>query len=152
MWIFILAPSGVGKTYYNENQKEKHWLDGDELWEGANAHPRGPWWLSPVDVLIEIENKSDTITVQAKKIGFWILGSMNDWLRPDAIVIPDLNVHKKYIITREKDSYDGGITSDRFDHMLHERKMARRWVKKGVPLFKSVEEAADYLAKLYNKK
>lgn len=147
--FFIFAPSGVGKTYFIENQKEQHWMDGDDLWEGANAHPYGPWWLSSVDILIEIEDKSDVITVQAKKLGFWILGSMNDWLRPDALVIPDWNVHKKYIIKREQESYDGGASSDRFDQVLHQRKMTRRWIKKGVPLFKSVSEATDYLAKKY---
>ncbi len=145
--FFILAPSGAGKSYFINGQKEKHWMDADELWEGANAHPYGPWWLSPVNILIEIEEKSDIITIQAKKLGFWIIGSMCAWLKPDAVVVPDWNVHKKYIITREQNSYDGGATSDRFDHVLHERKMIRKWTKKGVPLFKSVGEAVDYLTK-----
>ncbi|KKP64261.1 MAG: hypothetical protein UR60_C0025G0017 [Candidatus Moranbacteria bacterium GW2011_GWF2_34_56] len=33
--FFILAPSGAGKTYYIKNQKAKHWIDGDLLWEAV---------------------------------------------------------------------------------------------------------------------
>lgn len=28
---FIYGPSGVGKTYFVEHQKEKNWIDGDVL-------------------------------------------------------------------------------------------------------------------------
>ena len=29
--FFIMAPSGAGKTYFIDRQKEKHWMDGDTL-------------------------------------------------------------------------------------------------------------------------
>jgi hypothetical protein len=147
---FIVAPSGTGKTYFLERQRENHWLDGDTLWEETNAHPKGPWWLD-LPTAIEADHKSDEITSQAKKLGLWIIGASNDWLRPDAVVLPPWSTHKKYIKTREKESYDGGATSDMLPRVLNHRKWLRRWGKVGVPIFKSVQEAAEYLEKKYKE-
>lgn len=146
--FFIMAPSGSGKTYFINNQKEKHWMDGDALWETANAHPTGPWWLEP-EKIDEIDQRSDIITTQAKRLGFWIIGASNNFLKPDAIVLPHWSTHKRYISKREKENYDGGATSDRLAQVLSHRRWIRRWVKQGVPSFKSVKEAADFLAKSY---
>jgi hypothetical protein len=35
--LFILAPSGSGKTFFVTKQKAKDWIDGDILWPMANA-------------------------------------------------------------------------------------------------------------------
>jgi hypothetical protein len=142
---YILAPSGSGKTYFVNSQTEKHWLDGDELWMAAKAHPNGVWWLDSIDKIQEIARRSDIITEQAKKLGFWIIGADKDNLVPDAIVIPPWEVHKKYITTREHGSYDGGATSTDFEQVLGHRK----WIEEtcaDVPKFESVAEAAAYLA------
>lgn len=147
--FFIMAPSGAGKTYFIEHQKEKHWLDGDSLWEATNAHPKGEWWLEGGEVIDEIDQKSDVITAQAKKLGFWIIGASNNWLKPDAIVLPHWSTHKRYIKSRETESYDGGATSDRLNQVLGHRRWIRKWVKQGVPCFNSVQLAADFLAKSY---
>jgi hypothetical protein len=144
--FFILAPSGAGKTYFIKNQKEKHWIDGDLLWEATHAHPKGAWWLESLEIMDEIDQRSDVITVQAKKLGFWIMGASNFWLKPDAIVLPHWNTHKKYIRTRETTNYDGGATSDRLSQVLEHRKWIRGWIKKGVPAFKSIQEAVNYLS------
>lgn len=145
--FFIMAPSGAGKTYFIDRQKEKHWIDGDSLWETANAHPKGEWWLESGEIIDEIDSRSDFITNEAKKIGFWVIGASNNWLKPDAIVLPNWSTHKKYIKAREMNNYDGGATSDRLSQVLRHRKWIRRWTKKGVPVFQSVEEAADSLAR-----
>ena len=145
-----MAPSGTGKTYFVERQKEKHWMDGDVLWESAFAHPAGPWWTEPIPVIDEIDQRSDVITVQAKKLGFWIIGASNNWLPPDAIVIPDWETHKSYINAREKGNYDGGATSEHLQQVLNHREWILRWVEKGVPKFESVQEATAYLEKDYN--
>jgi len=144
--FFIMAPSGVGKTYFVDHQKEKHWIDGDKLWEATNAHPRGPWWLESLEVINEIDARSDIVTMQAKKLGFWIMGASNNWLKPDAIVLPHWSTHVRYIKYRESHDYDGGAKSDRLQQVLHHRAWIRRWVKLGVPQFKSVQEATDYLS------
>src|SRR3989344_2998776 len=134
---FIMAPSGSGKTYFIDRQKEKHWMDGDSLWEATNAHPSGFWWLG--DNIEEIDQRSDVITMQAKRLGFWIIGASNNFLKPDAIVLPHWSTHKRYIKTREKENYDGGATSDRLGQVLGHRRWIRKWVKQGVPCFKSVK-------------
>lgn len=150
--FFILAPSGSGKTYFINHQKEKHWIDGDILWEKANAHPTEEWWLESREVNDEVDQKSDIITMQAKKLGFWILGASNFWLPPDAIVLPHWSTHKKYIKARETNNYDGGATSDRFGQVLHHRQRIRKWKRSGVPEFKSIAEATECLTKRYGSR
>ncbi|EKE20563.1 MAG: hypothetical protein ACD_7C00526G0002 [uncultured bacterium] len=143
--FFILAPSGAGKTYYIKNQKSKNWIDGDILWEATNAHPREEWWLN-LDSITEVDQKSDIITSQAKKMGFWIMGASNYWLKPDAVVVPNWSKHKKYIKIREENHYDGGAKSDKLQLVLSHRKEILKWAKKGVPKFDSIEKAVDYLS------
>jgi hypothetical protein len=142
---YILAPSGAGKTYFVNSQKEKHWLDGDLLWMGAKAHPDGAWWLEGIDTIQTIARRSDVITEQAKKLGFWVIGADKDTIVPDAIVLPPWEKHQELIRMREKGNYDGGATSADFDQVLGHRK----WIEEScgdVPRFESVVEATAYLA------
>jgi len=143
--FFILAPSASGKTHFIDTQKKKHWIDGDSLWESTNAHPKGKWWLEGLDVIEKIDRRSDVITSEAKDMGFWIIGASNNWLKPDAIVLPHWSTHKKYIASR------GEATPNMFKMVLNHRKCIRKWTKQGVPSFTSVREATDFLAKLYTK-
>lgn len=147
---FIMAPSGAGKTYFLNHQKERDWIDGDTLWEKTNAHPSGEWWTwgELIDI---IDQRCDVITQQSKMLGLWVMGASNNWLAPDAIVLPHWSTHKKYIQTRERENYDGGATSDRLPQVLGHRRWIAQWKRKGVPCFKSVQEAADYLADQYKK-
>lgn len=141
---YILAPSGAGKTHFVNSQKEKHWMDGDLLWVAAKAHPAGSWWLEDIDTIQKIARRSDVITEQAKKLGFWIVGADKGTIVPDAIVIPPWDVHKKSIVNREHNNYDGGAASADFEQVLGHR----RWIEEScatVPKFESVEEAAKYL-------
>lgn len=145
--FFILAPSGAGKTHFVKNQAEPHWIDGDHIWMAANAHPNGPWWEGDLDSILAIDARCDVVTQEAKKLGFWITGASNNWLKPDAIVIPEWETHKKWIKHREENNYDGGATSDRLEGVLAHRKWIEEWESKGVPKFETIQEAADFLAK-----
>lgn len=145
---FVLAPSGAGKTHFVDNQKEMHWVDGDILWMSANAHPDGPWWTKSLDRITEIDQRSDVITMEAKKLGFWIVGASNNFLKPDAIVIPDWETHKEWISFREKNNYDGGATTDKLDQVISHREWILKWESQGVPKFKTMEEAANFLASI----
>lgn len=145
--FFIIAPSGAGKTYFIDHQETKDWIDGDTLWMATNAHPRGEWWLKDLDGINEIERRSDVITTQAKRLGFWIIGVDCYSILPDAVVIPDLETHKQYLQIRTDDpNNDGGHTIDRLDNVLRARKYMESFAEKGVPIFKSMEEAASYLS------
>jgi hypothetical protein len=66
--LFILAPSGAGKTYYINNQKEKNWIDGDVLSLETNAQPDGEWWFENFDIIDEIEQRIDIVTSIGKKL------------------------------------------------------------------------------------
>jgi len=146
--FFIMAPSGVGKTYYVNHQRQKDWIDGDKLWVASGAHPNRAWWLESYDVMDEIDRRSDVVTSVAKERGLWIMGASNRDLVPDAIVIPDWEEHKRLIKLREENGYDGGATSDRLDQVKGHREWILKWADKGVPVFKTVQEAAETLANM----
>ncbi len=145
--FFIYGPSGVGKTYYIKHQKEKHWIDGDVLWEACRAFPKGDWWNLSGEEIDVIERRADVITEQAKKLGFWIIGASSVNMVPDAIVIPDFETHFKYIKYREEHDYDGGIKSDDVEKIKRNREYYSRFKDFGVPIFTSVDEAVLYLQK-----
>ncbi len=144
--LFILAPSGSGKTYYCKNQSEPHWIDGDELWIEAKAHPDTAWWKEPAEVIHRIDQRSDVITMEAKRFGLWIMGASNYWLKPDAIVIPDWETHVKYIKNREINGYDGGADSEDFSQVKVHIEAIKKWnTDFDVPLYTSVDEAVTML-------
>jgi len=144
---FILAPSGAGKTYFVDNQSVKHWIDGDFLWPKANADLTDEVWNHDEDSVREVNRRSDVITHQARKLGFWIVGSSNESLKPDAIVLPPWKVHVEYIKNREITDYDGGAVSSDLEAVRSHRHIIEEWSLQKVPVFKSIKDAADYLAK-----
>lgn len=147
---FILGPSGVGKSHFYRNQKQnvRHWIDADRVWRWSKAMPKGAWW-EKLELIQDVEQKCDIITQEAKKQGFWLIGSANHWLKPDAIVIPHWNTHVKFIRLREL-NFDGGARANpkELAQVKYHRNWILHWVKQGVPKFKSVQEAANYLASL----
>lgn len=143
--FFILAPSGSGKTYFVNKQQQKDWIDGDVLWPMAGADLTSYEWVDDPGLIDEINRKSDVITNEARKLGFWVIGSSNDSLKPDAIVLPEWSQHREYIASREEYHYDGGAKIADFEAVESHREIIKRWSQKGVPEFQSVQEAADYL-------
>ena len=147
--FFILAPSGSGKTHFVKNQTKKNWIDGDDLWIATGAEPLDDWWTQGPEVINDVDQKCDVITKEAKKNGFWVMGTSNYWLIPDAIVLPDWRTNKKNIINREKTNYDGGAKSDAFQQVLDHRKSMKNLARKHkIPIFRSIKEAAAFLEKL----
>ena len=145
---FMLAPSGVGKTYFVTHQKENHWIDGDYLWDITGADYLGGEWVYDYAKVEDVNKRCDKVTFLAKQAGFWIIGSSNWNLKPDAIVLPHWRVHKQRIVKRENTNYDGGAKSNDFAGVLKHRKLIAQWVKKGVPRFYDVESAANYIEKM----
>lgn len=147
--VFIYAPSGVGKTFYINQQKEKHFIDGDYLWGLCGALPKGPWWLNEeVDELERFERRADIITEQAKKLGFFILGASRVNIIPDAIVLPPLETHIKFIKQRENHHYDGGLKSDNINKILNARERALKSKGPNTLVFDSVHQACEYFLSL----
>lgn len=146
--LFILAPSGAGKTHYVQNQSPdaRHWIDGDVLWTVTNADPTDDKWNSDSDQVQEVNDRCDVITYQSKKLGFWIIGSSNRCLKPDAIVLPRWETHVAYIKVREHCAYDGGAKEANLVGVQAHRKWIEHWEAEGVPVFESVAEAAKSLA------
>ncbi len=145
--FFVFAPSGSGKTYFCKNQKEgkQNWIDADRLWRWAKAMPKGAWW-EKVELIDQVDQQCDIITLQARKLGFWMMGASCNWLKPDAIVIPKWKAHVNLIKKREL-NYDGGAKSDpkSLAQLKAHRKQILAWRKKGVPKFDSIEKAVNYL-------
>jgi hypothetical protein len=146
--LFILAPSGAGKTHFCTSQKNPNWIDGDELWMETGAQPplEEEYWNQSVAVIEMVEQRSDVVTADAKMHGFWVMGASCFWLQPDAVVIPDWETHKAYIRHREENNYDGGMTSDKHDQVLRHIEIIRRWhTDHRVPVYTSVEAAVSGL-------
>ncbi len=146
---FILAPSGSGKTYYVNNQKDQHWIDGDYLWVASNADYSSDEWSTDSNDVQEINIRCDIITQQSKDQGFWIMGSSNKYLKPDAVVLPDIDTHISYIKNREEKNYDGGAKIQNIDGVLNHRKWMEKWREQDVPFFKSINEATEFLFSRY---
>lgn len=149
--LFILAPSGVGKTHFTKSQKEQHWIDGDDLWTAAGAQPPPgeKWWTQGEAIINIVDQRSDVITLEAKQHGFWIMGASNFWLKPDGIVIPDWDIHVNYIKTRQETNYDGGATLDALDQVKSHIEFIKKWnTEYNVPIFKSIQDAVNSLIKL----
>ena len=145
--LFILAPSGTGKTHFVEHQKQKHWIDGDLLWTMTGADYTNNEWDNNLDDIFEVNGRSDIITHQAKKLGFWIMGSSNLFIKPDAIVIPEWQTHLKYLRKRQSGFYDGGATTEDLEGLkTHIDWITQTW-KGTSPFFTSIEDAVDHLSK-----
>lgn len=146
--LFIVAPSGTGKSHYVRNQKEKHWLDGDVIWKATGAIPKGDWWKGGLEKIFAVDQKCDVITAECKRLGLWVLGASYYWLIPDAIVVPDLRTQKRYIQARQASGYDGGAKAEDLKNVLSHRKWLLAEAKKHkVPVFKTIEEAIASLTK-----
>lgn len=144
--LFILAPSGAGKTYFCQHQTEPHWIDGDDLWMATGAHPDGPWWTGGIEVINLIDKRSDLVTNEAKLQGFWVIGASNYWLKPDAIVIPEWQTHQQYIKDRHQNNYDGGATPDDHGQVLGHIEVIKKWHSEhGVPQFETIQKAVEVL-------
>lgn len=145
--LFVLAPSASGKTYYIENQTEKDWIDGDYLWHITNADLSNDDWEYDMETVKEINRRSDVITHQAKKLGFWVIGSSNDSLKPDAIVLLPVEKHMEYIEKRGENKNANGAKREDIEALLEHRKIIELWKGQGVPSFESIELAVEYLTK-----
>ena len=144
--LFIMTPSGAGKTYYCTRQQEQHWIDGDTVLTDAGAQPKSDWWNQGVPVIERVEQRCDVITRQCVDKGFWIMASINAWLKPDAIVIPDWGVLTAQIASRQQNNYDGGLTSEQQDQLKKGIEIIQKWnTEHGVPLYKSIDEAVTEL-------
>lgn len=145
--LFILAPSASGKTYFVNRQKRADWVDGDYLWVASNADLSGDEWDTDFELVQEINNRSDVITLQAKKLGFWIIGSSNNSLKPDAIVLLPWRKQVAYVKKRQQNNYDGGATLEDLQGLVEHRRWIRKWKRQGVPCFSSIDEAVAFLTK-----
>ena len=54
--LFIMTPSGAGKTYFCSRQEEQHWIDGDTVLTDAGAQPQNDWWNQGVPVILDEES------------------------------------------------------------------------------------------------
>lgn len=145
--LFIMTPSGTGKTYYCKHQLEPNWIDGDDIWVESGAQPLTAWWDMGVSVIEQVEQRCDIITSQATTRGFWIMGSVNFWLKPDAIVVPEWNTLVERIRLRQNSGeYDGGMTETHLDQVKTHIRIITEWnTKHGVPMFTSIEDAVQAL-------
>lgn len=146
--LFIMTPSGAGKTYFCNRQATPEWIDGDVLWIESGAQPAIEWWNGGVPIIERVEQRCDVITAQAVDMGLWVMGSVNSWLKPDAIVIPKWETLVEHIHSRQvSGNYDGGLTDSNLEQLKTHLSIINKWhTDYGVPKFESIEEATSTLA------
>ena len=127
----ILGPPGIGKTYYINNQPKYYdklnWIDADKL-----VSDMGINWKS--DCKIEEEytyKKIDNILETCKKDGFNIIGSLFWDYIPDAIVIPPLDIHIKYLKMRNDLNYSDVMTIRNY--------LNKHAIENNIPLYTNCE-------------
>ena len=144
--LFIVAPSGTGKTYFTTHQTTQDWIDGDQVLVETGAQPNTDWWNKGVPVIERVEQRCDVITQQFRDNGYWIMTSINSWLEPDAVIIPDWDILTQRIAHRQENNYDGGLTSEQHEQLKKGIEIIERWhTEKGVPKFSTIEEAIKTL-------
>lgn len=146
--LFLLTPSGAGKTYFCDKQQEPHWIDGDQLYFETNAQPPVDyeWWNKGPHIINRVEQRCDVITAEAVDRGFWVMGSINYWLKPDGVVIPPVNTLMNQIKKRQEENYDGGLKEEHFEQLIVHIGIIRDWfLRYDVPEFKSIDKAVESL-------
>ena len=108
----IFGPPGIGKTTFVKNQtsKKKEWIDQDELFHDLGVN----WKLDENNNFKLNYMRADYMSEQSKKLGYRIIGSLFWEYIPDAIVIPPLEIHKKYISNRKDLKYNNVIKIRKF--------------------------------------
>lgn len=134
----ILGPSGMGKTTYIRSQKEKNWIDSDDLLGQLGVN-----WHHNEDDNVQFKlnyMRADYMLEQSKQYGYRILGALFWDYKADAMVIPDYEQHKKYMAQRtDLDlSKINDIRQIYFGHAM----------KHDIPIFGTIEEAVNYLENL----
>jgi hypothetical protein len=128
----ILGPPGIGKTTFVKNQKgKKDWIDADDLFKdlGVKWHQNEK---NDVDFRLNYL-RADYMLEQSKLLGYRVIGSLFYKYKPDAIVIPRLNIHKKYIAKRKDLKLQNVIDIRKY--------LLKRAKKYNVPVFDNIEEA-----------
>lgn len=134
----ILGPPGIGKTTFVRNQKTKNWIDQDDLFNDLGLD----WHYNEKN-----ENdfklnylRCDYMSEQSKCLGFRIIGALFWDYNPDAIVIPDLKLHKQYLAKRKDLDYTSIINL--------RKELFKKARKNNIPLFKDIISATQYLENL----
>lgn len=134
----ILGPPGIGKTFFIKNQKGnlKNWIDSDDLCGEFNVK----WHLNNNNLIEQKLNylRAEYILEQSRALGYRIIGSLF-WedITPDAIVIPRLNIHKKYLKNRK----DLDLKNIIFIRNLLKKISKKRKIK----IFEDINKAVKFL-------
>lgn len=129
-----MTPSGA-ITYFCKKQTEPNWIDGDVLWIDSGAQPPIEWWNGGVPMIERVEQRCDVVTAQTVDMGLWVMGSVNSWLKPDAIVIPKWETLVERIHARQvSGNYDGGLTDSHLEQLKTHLSIINKWhTDYGVP-------------------
>lgn len=137
----ILAPPGTGKSYFVQQQKgkKKNWIDSDIIFGDKSLSIDWHNNNNNIDERLAYL-RADYMLEQSKLYGYRIIGALFWEYKADAIVIPPLEQHKLYIKSR-KDLNLQIVKKMRRLFSNHAKKFK-------IPVFKTINEATEYLDKL----
>lgn len=144
--IVILGPPGIGKSTWLRKQPKvkgkKDWIDSDylsfrmQLNHNLNRNNENDFKLGML--------RADYMLEQSKLMGYRIIGALFWQYKADAVVIPPLNTHLKYL-SKRKDLDKSSIKKSRKIFKDHAKKF-------DIPIFDSIEKAVEYTTKQKKKK
>ena len=141
----ILGPSCIGKTTFIKSQKEKIWVDTDNIMSKLDVD----WHYReeiPEQMILNYR-MVDFYLAQLKLQGFYILGSLFWEFTPDAIVLPSWKKHKKMLENRKKQQENNEIDfvwKMTNNQVKKNRKFLKKMAKRRkIPIFKTIEEAIN---------
>lgn len=140
----ILGPPGIGKTTFVQNQtgEKKDWIDQDDLFGDLGVD----WHYNEENQETYRMNylRADYMCEQTKLLGYRIIGALFWEYVADAVVIPQLEEHLKYIhIRNESDDFSKHL--DPISVKQIRRIMYRHAKNHKIPIFTKIEDAVNYL-------
>jgi len=135
----ILGPPGIGKTTFVRNQPitKQDWIDQDDLFGEL-----GLKWQNTTDPE-KTYTRADRMTDECKQKGYRIIGSLFWNYKADAVVIPDLEQHKRYLEGRPDLNLEKVIE---IRNMLY-----KQAIEYNTPIFTRCQDAVDYVDNLSDK-
>lgn len=141
----ILGPSCIGKTTFIKSQKEKNWVDTDDIMSKLDVD----WHYKeeiPEQMILNYR-MVDFYLAQLKLQGFYILGSLFWEFTPDAIVLPSWKEHKKMLEKRKKQKENNELNfawkMTNVDVKKNRKFLKKLAKRRKIPIFKTIEEAIN---------
>ena len=134
----ILGPPGIGKTTFVNSQKgiKRDWIDSDVIFGNENLNVNWQNNQNNIDEKLSYL-RADYMLEQSKQYGFRIIGALFWKYKADCMIIPPVDIHKRFLKSR-KDLDFNNVIKIRDIFQKHA-------IDNNIPIFETIEESIKYL-------